>query len=237
MEGAANAAGPEAQQAYSRANSHYRAVQNRSDAIAHVVNKEVPEDVFNAAMRGTRDGATTLRKVMQSIPEGSQKEVASAVLRRMGRAINSQQDATGEAFSTQTFLTNWNKLGDPARKALFDRFGPEFRAKVDAITRVASNLRDGSKVFANPSGTATTTAQIGGYTALGSSGAAAFMGHPIPFLATAGGMGGTNLAARGLTNSRLAQLLANRTRLPTGQVIPLLRLLEQSGYGPNQGNQ
>ncbi len=89
MQGAAHAQGPQASQAFNRANGYYRAVQNRSDAIAHVVNQDAPEAVFNAAMRNTKDGATTLHAVMQSLPDGAQREVGSAVLRRMGRAINS----------------------------------------------------------------------------------------------------------------------------------------------------
>lgn len=97
---AAAAAGPAARQAFSRANSYYNARIDRIEAIEHVIDRAGgPEKVYRAAVSGTEDGATTLRAVMQSISEEGRKVLASAVLRRMGRAINSQQNDTGDAFS------------------------------------------------------------------------------------------------------------------------------------------
>lgn len=232
---AAHDAGPEAQQAWNRANNYTRALEGRKADIAPVVDKAGGgEAIFRAAISNTKEGATTLTKLMRSLPEGSRKDVAAAVLQRMGKATSGNQNAAGDVFSSGTFLTNWNNLSQQARSALFDRLGPEFRAQVDAITRVASNLRDGSKVFANPSGTAITGAHIGGYTALGSTGVGALLGHPVPFLATAGAMGGANLSARSMTSPAVVKYLANQTQTPTGVMSPLMRLLQQSGYQPNQ---
>ncbi len=66
-----------------------------------------PEKVFQAAMSGTKDGATTLRAVMRSLPEDGQKAVSAAVIKRMGLANPGAQNAAGDAFSPNTFLTNW----------------------------------------------------------------------------------------------------------------------------------
>lgn len=218
MRTAAADAGPTATQAFNRANSHFRAVDGRSDAIKHVVNRDTPEKIFAAATAGTKEGATTLRALMRSLPEGSQREVASAVLARMGRSNSGQQNAAGDAFSTQTFLTNWDSLGPQARGALFNRLGPEFQARVEAITRVADNLRKGSKVYSNPSGTAPAQALIAGSTAIGTAGLTGNFGAAGLGLA---GMGVTNLGARVMTSPRAPAWLARKTPIPYSGLIPL----------------
>lgn len=230
MGAAAADAGPDAMRAFNRANKYYGATQKRSEAISHVVNRETPEEIFNAAMRGTKDGATTLTKLLRSLPDTSRKEVASAVLARLGRATKGQQNADGTAFSTSTFLSNWAELGPRARAALFDRFGPDFRRQVEGIAQTASNLRDGSRVFSNPSGSAASAAQISGATGLmallgtGQLGAAGLAG---------GGMVANNLLARLLTNPGSAQWLAQRTQVPFGAVTPVLAESEENGGNRN----
>lgn len=47
---------------------------DRLDTIDHVVTKNGgPEMVFQAAMTGTKEGATTLRAVMRSLPMDARK--------------------------------------------------------------------------------------------------------------------------------------------------------------------
>jgi hypothetical protein len=239
MQVAAAESGPEATAAYNRANNYTRALEGRKDAIAHVVDKNGgPEAIFNAAVSGTRDGATTLRALMRSLPDGSQRQVAAAVLQRMGRATNGTQNAAGDAFSSNTFLTNWNKLSPEARGVLFDRFGPEFRGEVDKLTRVASNLREGSKVYANPSGTATTAAHVGGYGLLASTATGALLGHPAPLIGAMGGLAANNGAARLLTSPAVVRWMSQRTQVPRSgllmpQAVVLPPLLQQYGQDPN----
>lgn len=222
MRAAAQGQGPQAEQAFNRANQHFSAVQARNEAIRHVVNKDTPEAIFTAATQGTDKGATTLNALMKSLPDQSRREVAAAVLDRMGRAVSSQQNAEGTAFSAQTFLTNWDKLSPRARSVLFDRFGPEFRSKVESITRVAGNLREGAQIYANPSGTGAANAQNLTYGALGASAIPALTGNPWPMVGVASTIGGSNALARLLTNPRSAQWLAEQTPIPFGVVNPLI---------------
>lgn len=229
MEGAAAAQGPAAQSAFARANKHYNAVGKRSEAIEHVVNQDTPEAIYTAAMQGTDKGATTLNALMKSLPAKATREVAAAVLDRMGRATKGQQNADGTAFSTSTFLTNWNGLSPRARAVLFDRFGPEFRERVNAITRVADNLKNGSRVYANPSGTSGATAQNVGYGALGVGAGAAIMGNPLPLAATVGGMAVNNGTARLMTNPDYVRWLARQTPAPYGVLAPSLLNVPRSG--------
>lgn len=225
MEAAAQAQGPAAVQAAKRANTYTRAVADRLEQVQRVIDKNGgPEAVYNAAMSGTRDGGTTLRAVMQSLPVDGQKAVTAAVIKRMGLATPGAQDAAGEAFSAATFLTNWNRVSPEARRALFDRFGPGFSRDIDRIASVADNIKQGSKVYANPSGTANRGAAQAYAIGLPLSLAQApFTGHYWPVVATIGGGIGANVTARALTNPKVVNWLARSTSLPVGSINTSLR--------------
>lgn len=222
---AAAEAGPQAEQAFRRANNYTKAGMDRVEMISRVIDKNGgPEKVFAAAMAGTRDGGTTLRAVMQSLPKEGQKALTAAVIKRMGLATPGAQDAAGDVFSAQTFLTNWNKVSPEARRALFDRYGPQFSKDMDRIARVAQNIKEGSQVFANPSGTANRGSAIGYWVSL--LGALA-TGNPQ----VAGGLaaGGTvaNAAARFMTTPWAVRWLANSTALPVGSAVSQAQALRQ----------
>lgn len=225
IEGAATVAGPKATAAWNRANNFTRAGMRRLEAIDHVIEKNGgPEAVFAAATSGTKEGATTLRAVMQSLPGDAQKTVSATVLRRLGRATPGRQNDLGEKFSTETFLTNWNSMSPAAKAVLFDRYGEKFRQNMDQIAKVASNLRDGSQVFRNSSGTGPATAQMSaviGFVAALASGSLETAGL------IAGGVASANLSARLMTNPRFVKWLATSTKAPAGTAPALLNQLAQ----------
>ncbi len=210
LEAAAKTAGPQATSAYNRANTFTRAGMKRLEVLDGVVDKAGgPEAVYRAATSGSKEGASTLRAVMQSLPEDAKRTLSASVMRRMGRATSGRQDDLGEKFSTETFLTNWNSMSPQAKAALFDRYGKGFRQDMDSIARVASNMREGSAVFRNPSGTgqavAQTSAAVGIITALAA-------GSPATAGAIVAGAGGANLAARVMANPKAVQWLAKTTK-------------------------
>lgn len=213
MEAAAAAQGPAAAAAAKRANNYTRAAANRMEAIDRVIDKNGgPEKVYSAVMSGTIDGATTLRAVMKSLPPEHQRQVTSAIIKRMGLATPGAQDATGQVFSSQTFLTNWNRLSPEAKRAAFDRHGERFTRDMDRIARVAGTIKDGSRVFQNPSGTAnraaayTYGAALVGSLWTGGTGA----------LITAGGV--ANAGARFMTNPRVVRWMARATEMPEAAI-------------------
>jgi hypothetical protein len=216
MEGVAQTQGPAAVAAARRANNYTRAAADRLEQVARVIDKNGgPEKVFQAAMSGTRDGGTTLRAVMQSLPREGQQAVTAAVIKRMGLANPGMQDAAGEAFSAATFLRKWNDVSPEAKRALFDRHGPGFTRDMDRIASVAQNIKDGSKVFANPSGTANRAAAL-------TYGAGLVASLFDPTLASTGSLVAAgvsaNTMARVLTNPRVVAALAQTTRLPVGSI-------------------
>lgn len=225
MRAAARSQGPEAVAAANRANNYTRASAERLDAMRRVVEKAGgPEKVYSAVMSGTRDGGTTLRSVMQSLPPDGQRAVTAAVIRRMGMANPGVQDAAGEVFSAQTFLRKWNDVSPEAKRALFDRFGPGFTRDVDRIASVAQNIRDGARVFANPSGTANRAAAM---TYGGSLVASLF----DPSLVSTGGLVlggvGSNVLARYMTDPLIVRELARATTMPASGILATSRNLHR----------
>jgi hypothetical protein len=227
LEAAAQQQGPDAARAATRANNFYRAGMRRLDILNSVVDRNGgPERVFQAAVSGTKEGATTLRAVMQSLPEDGQRMVTATVLRRLGRALPGQQNELGERFSTETFLTNWNAMSPEAKSALFNRYGPDFRQNMDQVSRVAANLRAGSKVFQNPSGTGQATALA---TTAGAAAMAVLTGNPATAGAIGAGVGAANLSARLLTHPPFVRWLATATRAPANALPSLALQLSQRG--------
>lgn len=230
-----NSGNPNAIRAFNRANNYYKLGMGRIDAIEHVIDKSGgPEKVYNAAFAGVKDGNTTIRAVMQSLPKEAQRGVTSAFIRRMGRSVSSQQGADGDAFSMSTFLTNWDRVSPEARRTLFDRHGPDFSHNMDKIARMAERVRSGSQVFHNPSGTARLGAlitQISGTAA--TAGTALAMGNVtgavLAVLGSSASAVSANRLARMMTNPNAVRWLAKNTDMPVGEIIGQLQTLRQTG--------
>lgn len=227
LAGAARGAGPQAERSFIRANNYYRSgVKRIDDVLDPVLKKGDPEDIFKAAISGTKEGASTISGVMKSLPDESRQVVSGTMLKRLGLAMPGKQNELGEVFSTETFLTNWNKLHPDAKRVLFAPLSDEMRSDLDKIARVAANIREGSKVFANPSGTAQAGAN---YMTAGAALVAALTGQ----FGVAAGIGGAvataNGAARLMTNPRFVRWLAESTKAPIEQLPVQLNELAQLG--------
>lgn len=154
---------PEATRAWDRANTYYKTGMDRIDLLNSIVNKDTPESVYKAAISGTGEGATNLNAVMQSLPTEGKAAVTATLLKKIGKSTPGNQNDTGDNFSVGTLLTNWNRLSPEAKKSLFNRnsYGSDFSQTINDLTATANNIKTGSKVFYNPSGTAGSNALIG----------------------------------------------------------------------------
>jgi hypothetical protein len=110
-----------------------------------------------------------------------------------------------------TFLTNWAGMSPQAKATLFNRYGAKFTADMNAIAKVASNVREGSRVYANPSGTAAAGSQIAGGAAIVT---ALSTGNVKTALGIAGGAGAANMLAKAMTNPEFVSWLAMTTKVP-----------------------
>lgn len=229
MAAAAQVAGPKAEAAFVRANNHYSAGMKRlDDVLGPIMKKGDPEDVFKAALSGTQEGATTINGVMKSLPTESRKAVAATMLQRLGKATPGKQNDLGEVFSTESFLTNWNKLHPDSKRVLFSTLPDDMRSDLDKIAKVAANAREGSKVFANPSGSGQVVAATSGLTAFG---VLLATGQFAGAAAIAGGAALANAQSRLMTSPGFVKWLAKSTKAPAEQLpAQLNQLFQQSLY-------
>jgi len=162
---------------------------------------------------------------MSALQPDEQRVVASAVVKRLGNATNSAQNDVGDVFSPQSFLTNWNKLSPQAKQVLFQA-DPETRGNLDQLAKVTSNLREGSKFLANPSGTSNAllhgTAMLGALQAMAT-------GNLHELGAIGAGIGSANLGARLMTNPDFVKWLARNTTAPIGVLPAQIGYLDQLG--------
>lgn len=219
MESAAATVGPKAKAAASRANTYWRSGMERIEGtLDKVAKKASPEEVYRAAMSGTKEGASKIRKVMRSLTPEERNIVSATALNRMGRVNPSKQDDVGEVFDSGTFLTNWNQFSPGAKRVLFK---PVYE-DMEVIARVASKMRDMDDVLINPSGTAGKL--IGGGTLLAGGGAAGVGNALLP-----GGIAVvalTNRSAQHLLSSpKVVKWLAQSTRIkPEGRAAHIAKL-------------
>ena len=228
MEKAASDAG--ALEAFKRANKYWAAGLSRIDDFLDPLAKKVqPEDIFMAATKG-KEGATRIRAVMKGLDPKERDIVASTVLRRMGRAKPGAQDEMAEAFSTETFLTNWATLSPQAKSALFSGT-PKLKAyskNLDQIAKTARIIREGSRALANPSG---TSSQFANFLTAGL--AAGGVVDP-KFLGLAGTVFvGNNALTRLMTSDKFVKFLADTTRYPVERLPGLVSRLATETQNEN----
>lgn len=220
LESAANQAG--AGQEFSRQQNFYRARMDRIDTVLdRVIGKNrQPEDIYNLVIPSNKDQSSKLTATLRSIKPEERQVVTETVVNGLGRASPGRQNAAGDVWSSETFLTNWGKLGDKARMQLFP--DTKMRANLEALAKVSEDIRTGAKVFQNPSGTAGSFAAYSVYsspiTAIGAwlaGGTAAGVG----VLAAAGGSTtGSFLTAKLMTNPKFVDWLAQTPKLNTQQM-------------------
>lgn len=113
------------------------------------------EQVVQAIESFMKGNSARIGKLISILPEEDAGALKATLVNRLGRANNSNQNAAGDAFSTETFLTQWSGISDRSKSALF---GGELRAALDDIAKLAGARRDATKAkFISPSG-----GQIGG---------------------------------------------------------------------------
>lgn len=221
LEGAANQAG--AGQEFSRQQNYYKARMERiENTLDSVLGKgRAPEDIFKSVAPTDADSVNKIRRVMRSLEPEDRQIVSEAVVNRLGRATPGKQDTTGEKFSSETFLTNWNKINESAKSQLFPN--TDVRSKLDAIAKVSSEIREGKTPFGNPSGTGQAATAAGVYGSVPVAAGMAMSGNvggAAATLAVAGSLvAGANIGARMLTSPKVVDWLAKTPKATTPEQI------------------
>lgn len=153
---------------------------------------------------GGRGGFSRLKTVLSGASPAERGDMIATVIDRMGRARKGAQDAEGEVFSPNVFLTNWNGMSSKAKSLMFGN--SDLRQSLDRLARISSSVKETSG-FANSSNTG------GAVAAQGLIGAAGYGVGNLPGLALSAG--GTYLTGRMMASPRFAAWLARAPRNAT----------------------
>lgn len=144
---------------FTRANNFWGAGRSRIDDVLKPIRtassaEKVYNKVFGVDGKALKNiGASDLRSLMSSLPEASRKDVAAEFVKRMGMSTPGNAGFDGAAsFSPGRFLTQYDNMRAPARKAVFDRV-PGLRASIDDLAKTSAAVKD-TFSMSNNSGTA-----------------------------------------------------------------------------------
>jgi len=185
---------------FNKANQFYsKHISEIESQLQKVIQKDAPEQVFQAATSGVKLGGTRINQIMKSLKPSEREIVRGTLIKRLGQAAPGQQGAVGDVFSSNKFLTEWNKLAPEAKKAIFGS-KTETRQALDDVAEVAERIKDIDR-FGNPSGTAQQMT-------LG----ALIVGGAIEPLSVASGIAGANVAARLMTNDNFLKWMGKHAK-------------------------
>lgn len=155
MKEAAKVAG--ASREFERQAGHYRAGLKRiEDFIEPIMKKKVPEDAFQAVFpKSGSPSPTRLTRIKRSVKPAEWDAVVSATFAKMGKPRNSQTGEFMGDFNMETFLTNWNALGEKGRKVLMQgsRYA-NLQKDMESVANLASRSRVVKEALNNPPETA-----------------------------------------------------------------------------------
>lgn len=208
LNAAADAAGGGARQSLDLFNRYARIQLSGNKPFLDKIDAKFPEEIIGNLISGGKRGATQIRQLRNNLLPNEWDDVAATVIHRMGQATPGAQTAAGDAFSPATFLTNWNRMSQEARQALFGgkRYA-ELRPALDRLARISASAKDAAKM-ANASGTGQTnfymniaqgSLPVMGYAAGGVEGAAVGM---------AASYGGPYGLAKLMTNPKFVRWLS-----------------------------
>ena len=152
------AEGAEATAEFNRANNYWAAGRARIDEVLRPIVQSGSADkiynkVFGPEGQALKSTTSTIRSLVKSIPKEDSQVMAAEFVRRMGQSTPGQAGFDGAAsFSPARFLTQYNKMPDGAKSAVFNTV-PGLRASMDDLAKVSAAIKD-THAMTNSSGTA-----------------------------------------------------------------------------------
>jgi hypothetical protein len=204
--------------ALSRANNYYKSGLNRIDNYLEPIYKNSdPDRIASLLLNTGKEGATRLNAIKKSLTTEQYDVFLSNIMERLGR-LQPGQALSGDLvegagkFSSETFLTNFNRLSKEAQESLFKGKGWTSGMQKDfsEILNISNFIRQSGRTFKNPSGTADRV--VGQGMMLGAAGslavnpAFALVGLPLV-------IGSSRVVAGLMTNPRFIKWLAQGIKI------------------------
>ncbi len=227
----------DAADAYRAADAHYAARASTLRDVEAIIGRRgmerSPEQVagrLTALVKGQGGDAGLVGRVLDTLNPDQAARVRSSMISNLGRSKPSAQTHTGDAFSFQTFLTQWQRenLSDAAKAVLIP--DARVRADLDAIARLSSAARraDAVRNFSNTAGASYILGLIGKVSS--PAGGLATVGSSLlPEGLTAAAVSSPNVARAIVRGREIAGPVINRT-LQAGAITGRRSAPAVSGY-------
>lgn len=182
---------------FRRADQFTRASAQRLETIEKLYGAQSAEQlalgIAKDAMGGRKGGNfARLAGLRRSVRDEEWNDIASGIIREMGRPIGSARGATEEAgFSVNSFMTNWNNMSQEGKNILFrNAETKELGDALDKFVRVADRMAN-FEAMANTSRSATNALGITGLASIFTAAQQALTGNFQTAAAAASVAGGT----------------------------------------------
>lgn len=214
MEAAALAAGEKTHAKWRAVNKYFELKINRDMPILDdIIRKRYPEEVLDMVLSNSQKGGSRLHILRKQLKPKEWDAVAGTVLGKLGTITPKQEGVVASnAFSAQTFINNWQRLSDSAKRNLFG--GTRYSGLWKELNEFAGVVKDFSEIdkLANTSHTGSvltfygilqsimsTTGAIGGAAAAGGGGA------------VQGFIGGSAVGTLALAPRKIARLMTDQS--------------------------
>lgn len=197
-----------------RANNFYSQGATKMENVLqpYTRNGVTPEQAYNQFRSTILSSPGKAHELRRSLaPEVRQMQTAT-LIDELGQATPGKQDAAGSLFSSETFLTNWNKLSPSTKAVMFSGFdgAGSIRSDLSTVAKATELIRKKGGIYANPSGTGGAVAQLG----VGGTIAVATATGNMPMLAGAlGSVAAAHITARMFTNPKFVNWLASADKI------------------------
>jgi hypothetical protein len=145
MRNLAQSKGKEAINSFNKANNFYSTTSRYIDKnIQPLIKAKTPEKVYQLAFSGSEQGGTNLNRVLRVLKPEQKEFVRGSVVKEMGTQKAGLQNAEGDIFSPNKFLTEYNKL----QKVGTDKyiFTPSQRESLGTLNKAISSIKETSKL-------------------------------------------------------------------------------------------
>lgn len=234
-------AGPSAARRLQQVDRFYRNGSQRiSSALQQFTNQGVAgagayQRILKLASTGGRENSRALISLKRTLQPDEWRQVVATVIDHMGEVRPSAADAMEPgAFSVASFVTNYAKLSDDGRRALFGAYGGggaranRLMAELDNLVQVGG-LQKGVEQFTNASRSGSSAQQVGTLATGAGAAAAAATGNVAPLAGWLGLLATMRVTGEALTNPGFVRWLVSAPRAgqATGGARHQLAMLAQ----------
>ena len=207
--------GPDALSSFNKANNFYKTTTKYIDNnIQPLIKAKTPEKVYQLAFSGSNQGGTNLNRILRVLKPEQKDFVVGSVAKEMGTQKAALQNAEGDIFSPNKFLTEYNKL----QKVGTDKyiFNSSQREAYGNLNKAISNIKETSQIAqkSNNLPYMNWLGLIGGVAA-----------SPITAGQAAGAVTGARITAEMMTNPKFINWLTKASKVTPKEIPNHLKAL------------